>query len=101
MRTDRAVRRPSSEPVAVRPIVDRQTPVKTLPSLAVIHCNRKKYWDREVDSILINLQFVQGWNTCTLNNNTETSSNDTSTTNGDLFLKHFVLFNIITPGKNM
>ena len=35
MRTDRAVRRPSSEPVAVTPIVDRQTPVKTLPSLAV------------------------------------------------------------------
>ena len=35
MRTDRAVTRPSSEPVGMRPIVDRQTPVKTLPSLAV------------------------------------------------------------------
>ena len=35
MRTDRAVTRPSSEPVSMRPIVDRQTPVKTLPSLAV------------------------------------------------------------------
>ena len=35
MRTDRAVTRPSSEPVFMRPIVDRQTPVKTLPSLAV------------------------------------------------------------------
>ena len=32
MRTDRAVTRPSSERVAKRPIVDRQTPVKTLPS---------------------------------------------------------------------
>ena len=35
MHTDRAVTRPSSEPVSMRPIVDRQTPVKTLPSLAV------------------------------------------------------------------
>ena len=35
MRTDRAITRPSSEPVFMRSIVDRQTPVKTLPSLAV------------------------------------------------------------------
>ena len=35
MCTDRAVTWPSSEPVSMRPIVDRQTPVKTLPSLAV------------------------------------------------------------------
>ena len=36
MRTDRTVTRPSSEPMRpMRPIVDRQTPVKTLPSLAV------------------------------------------------------------------
>ena len=35
MHTDHAVTRPSSEPVAMRPIVDRQTPVKTLPFLAV------------------------------------------------------------------
>ena len=35
MHTARAVTRPSSEPVSMRPIVDRQTPVKTLPSLAV------------------------------------------------------------------
>ena len=35
MRTDRALTRPSSDRVAMRPIVDRQTPVKTLPSLAV------------------------------------------------------------------
>ena len=35
MRTDRAVTRLSSEPVSIRPIVDRQTPVKTFPSLAV------------------------------------------------------------------
>ena len=35
MRTDRAVTRSSSEPVSMRPIVDRQAPVKTLPSLAV------------------------------------------------------------------
>ena len=35
MHTDRNVRRPSSEPVAVRPIVDRQTPVKTLAFFAV------------------------------------------------------------------
>ena len=35
MRTDRTVTRPSSELVSMRPIVDRQTPVKTLPSLAV------------------------------------------------------------------
>ena len=32
MRTDRAVTRMSSERIAKRPIVDRQTPVKTLPS---------------------------------------------------------------------
>ena len=32
MRTDRAVTRSSSEQVAMRPIVDRQTSVKTLPS---------------------------------------------------------------------
>ena len=31
MRTDRAVTRTSSERVASRPIVDRQTPMKTLP----------------------------------------------------------------------
>ena len=35
MRTYHAVTRPSSERVAMRPIVDRQTLVKTLPSLAV------------------------------------------------------------------
>ena len=35
MRTDRAVGRSSSGPVGVRPIVDRQTPVKTLPSIAL------------------------------------------------------------------
>ena len=35
MRTNRAVTGMSSERVAVRPIVDRQTPVKTLPSFAV------------------------------------------------------------------
>ena len=35
MRTDRAVTRMTSDRVAIRPIVDRQTPVKTLPSLAV------------------------------------------------------------------
>ena len=35
MRTNRAVARPSSEPISMRPIVDRQTPVKTLPSLAI------------------------------------------------------------------
>ena len=35
MRTDRTVTRPSSEPVSMRLIVDRQTPVKTLPPLAV------------------------------------------------------------------
>ena len=29
------VKAPSNEPVSMRPIVDRQTPVKTLPSLAV------------------------------------------------------------------
>ena len=35
MRTVCAVTRPSSEPVSTRPIVDKQTPVKTLASLAV------------------------------------------------------------------
>ena len=35
MRTDRAITRLSSDRVAMRPIVERQTPVKTLPSLAV------------------------------------------------------------------
>ena len=35
MHTDHAVPRLSSELVAMRPTVDRQTPVKTLPSLAV------------------------------------------------------------------
>ena len=37
MHTDRAVASPSSEQVAMRPTVDRQTPVKTLPSLAVVN----------------------------------------------------------------
>ena len=35
MHTDRIATRPSSEPVSMRLIVDRQTLVKTLPSLAV------------------------------------------------------------------
>ena len=35
MHTNRAITRPSSESVSMRPIGDRQTPVKTLPSLAV------------------------------------------------------------------
>ena len=35
MLTDRAVTRPSSEPVSMKLIVVRQTPVKTLLSLAV------------------------------------------------------------------
>ena len=35
MRTDHAITRPSNEPVFMRTIVDRQTPVKTLPCLAV------------------------------------------------------------------
>ena len=35
MRSDHAVTRPSSEPVSMRQIVDIQTPVKTLPFLAV------------------------------------------------------------------
>ena len=35
MRTDHAVTRRSSDRVAMRSIVDIQTPVKTLPSLAV------------------------------------------------------------------
>ena len=34
MCADCTVTRPSSEPVSMRPIVDRPTPVKTLPSLA-------------------------------------------------------------------
>ena len=45
IRTDRAVTRPCSEPACMRPIVDRQTPVKTLPSLAVgnIQCDNGAY----------------------------------------------------------
>ena len=35
MRTDRKVTMMSSDRVAMMPIVNRQTPVKTLPSLAV------------------------------------------------------------------
>ena len=35
MRTDRAVTRSSNKPVSMRLIVDRQTTVKTLPSLAL------------------------------------------------------------------
>ena len=35
MHTECAITRQSSEPVAMRPIVDRQTPVKTLLALAV------------------------------------------------------------------
>ena len=35
MRTDRAVTRMTGDQVVMRLIVDRQTPVKTLPSLAV------------------------------------------------------------------
>ena len=36
MRTDRAATRPSSEPAFLRLNLDRQTRVKTLPSLAVV-----------------------------------------------------------------
>ena len=43
MRTDHAVR-PSSEGGAIRPIVDRQTPVKTLPSLAVGNNSLAPLW---------------------------------------------------------
>ena len=35
MRTDHSVTRPSGESVSMRPTVDRQTPVKTLPCLVV------------------------------------------------------------------
>ena len=35
MHSDRAVTKLNSEPVSMRPIVDRQTPMKTLTSLAV------------------------------------------------------------------
>ena len=35
MSTNRAVTRPRNEPVSIRSIVDRQTPVKTLPSIVV------------------------------------------------------------------
>ena len=35
MRTDRTITKPNSERLVMRLIVDRQTPVKTLPSLAV------------------------------------------------------------------
>ena len=41
MRTDHAITRPSSEPASMRPIVDRQTPVKTLPSLAFGNYNSR------------------------------------------------------------
>ena len=51
IRTDRAATRPSSEPASLRLIVDRQTRVKTLPSLAVgneykTSCSKKR--SREV-----------------------------------------------------
>ena len=39
MRTDHAVTRTSNERVPMRPIVDRQTTVKTLPPLAVSNNN--------------------------------------------------------------
>ena len=44
MRTDRTVTRPSSEPVFMRPIVDRQTPVRRLPSLTV---GNKRNWTED------------------------------------------------------
>ena len=53
IRTDRAVARPSSKPVATRPIVDRQTPVKTLPPLAV--GKKLESLNRESSSILKNV----------------------------------------------
>ena len=52
MRTDR-VTRPGSEPVSIRPIVDRQTAVKTLPSLAV--SNNIKFFQKDVASRLLSL----------------------------------------------
>ena len=52
MHSDRAVTRPSSEPVSMRPIVDRQTPVKTLPSLAVD--NQKNRFDFSASTMQFN-----------------------------------------------
>ena len=43
MRTDRLVTRSSTERVATRPIVDRQTPVETSPSLAVGNNKKQTY----------------------------------------------------------
>ena len=59
IRTDRAITRMTSDRVAKRPIVDRQTRVKTLPSLAVgkyrITCNVKvpQYNSNPTDSVQI------------------------------------------------
>ena len=54
MRTDRAATRPNHDPVAMGPIVDRQTTVKTLPSLAVGK-NGKTIGNRN-DMLAISLQ---------------------------------------------
>ena len=43
MRTDHSVTRPSSERIATRPIVDGETSVKPLPSLAVGNYNYKGF----------------------------------------------------------
>ena len=58
MRTDRAVTRPSSEPVFMRPIVDRQTPVKTLPSLAV--SNKQKESHLKKLTMAVRIQGISG-----------------------------------------
>ena len=57
MRTDRAVTRSSSERVATRPIVDRQTPVKTLPSLAV--GNNKNLIETGLQDLSRNFEYIR------------------------------------------
>ena len=54
MRTDHAVTRPNSESARMRPIVDRQTPVKTLSSLAV----GKKYVHWNIDQIKLTVVII-------------------------------------------
>ena len=62
MCTDRAVTRPSSEPVSMMLIVDRQTPAETLPSLAV----GNKLWLQAYVRIGLHISFPD----CSLDNST-------------------------------
>ena len=86
---NRAVTRSSSERVATRPIVDRQTPVKILPSLAVGNYNVCLWfgiWSLDARRKLKWLQSSNFWRTSAQNAQCPTHGHKCSITDGQLCL---------------